>query len=130
MASLNRCTFIGRLGADPEVRAIPSGDKVANFSIAISKKFKTREGNDIEKTEWINIVAWRKLAEIIEKYVFKGSELYLEGEFTTRKWEDREGNKRYSTEIIADKMQMLSKKNNNQQSNSQQAPSPEDDLPF
>ncbi len=107
MGSLNKATLIGNLGKDPEVRAIPSGAKVANFSIATTDSYTGKDGQKVEKTEWHNIVMWRGLAEVAEKYLKKGSQVYIEGKLQTRSWDDQNGQKRYSTEIIADNMVML-----------------------
>ena len=107
MGSLNKVMLIGNLGKDPEVRAIPSGAKVANFSIATTENYTDKNGQKVEKTEWHNIVMWRGLAEIAEKYLRKGSQIYVEGRLQTRSWDDQNGQKRYTTEIIADQMQML-----------------------
>lgn len=106
---LNMCQFIGRLGREPEIRYTNNGDAIANFSIACSDDY-TKEGQKHEKTEWINIVAYRKLAEIIGEYLHKGSQVYIQGKMQTRKWE-KDGITRYSTEVIADQMQMLGSKN-------------------
>ena len=102
---LNRCDFIGRLGRDPETRYTQSGKAVASFSIACSEK---RGGE--ESTEWVNVVAWEKLAEICGQYLAKGSLVFISGRMQTRKWQDKEGGTRYTTEIIARDMQMLSPK--------------------
>ena len=102
---LNNCSFIGRLGKDPEIRYIPDGSAVANFSIACGWKTKTKEG-----TEWINIVAFGKLAEIIGQYLNKGSKIYISGGMRTRKWQDNSGADRYRTEIVAKDMIMLDSK--------------------
>jgi single-strand DNA-binding protein len=109
MGSLNKATLIGNLGKDPEVRAIPSGAKVANFSIATTESYTGKDGQKVDKTEWHNIVMWRGLAEVAEKYLKKGSQVYIEGKLSTRSWDDKDGNKRYTTEIIADNMVMLGK---------------------
>lgn len=110
MASVNKAILIGSLGRDPEVRFMPNGEAVCNFSIATSENWKDKQGQKQEKTEWHNIVMYRKLAEIAGEYLKKGSSVYIEGRIQTRKWQDKEGNDRYSTEIIADQMQMLGKK--------------------
>lgn len=110
MASVNKAILIGSLGRDPEVRFMPNGEAVCNFSIATSENWKDKQGQKQEKTEWHNIVMYRKLAEIAGEYLKKGSPVYLEGRIQTRKWQDKEGNDRYTTEIIADQMQMLGKK--------------------
>jgi single-strand DNA-binding protein len=108
MGSLNKVMLIGNLGKDPEVRAIPSGAKVANFSIATTESYMDKNTNQkVEKTEWHNIVMWRGLAEIAEKYLRKGSQIYVEGRLQTRSWDDQNGQKRYTTEVIVDQMQML-----------------------
>ena len=106
---LNLCQFIGRLGKDPEIRYTASGDAVASFSIAVNKSW-TRGSDKEERTTWVNIVAFRKLAEIMGKYLHKGSRIYVSGEFSVRTWEDKEGARRYTTEIIANQMQMLDEK--------------------
>jgi single-strand DNA-binding protein len=115
MGSLNKVMLIGNLGKDPEVRAIPSGAKVANFSIATTDSYTDKNTNQkVEKTEWHNIVMWRGLAEIAEKYLRKGSQVYIEGRLQTRSWDDQNGQKRYTTEVIADQMQMLGSPRNRQ----------------
>lgn len=105
--SVNKVILVGNLGKDPELRYTASGTAVANFSLATTERFKDRDGNSQEKTEWHNIVAWRQLAEICGKYLTKGRQVYIEGKIQTRSYEDRDGNKRYITEIVADQMQML-----------------------
>ena len=112
MGSLNKATLIGNLGKDPEVRAIPSGAKVANFSIATTESYTGKDGNKVDKTEWHNIVMWRGLAEVAEKYLRKGSQVYIEGRLQTRSWDDQNGQKRYTTEIVADNMVMLGRPGN------------------
>lgn len=107
MAGVNKVILIGNLGSDPEVRTIESGAKVANFSIATTERYKDKNGNPVDKTEWHNIVMWRGLAEIAEKWLKKGSQIYVEGKLRTRSWDDQNGNKRYTTEIMADSMTML-----------------------
>jgi single-strand DNA-binding protein len=100
MSSLNKVTLIGRLGKDPEVRNFQNGGKVVNFSLATSERWKDRDGNQKEKTEWHNIaVTNEKLADIAERYLRKGSLVYIEGQMQTRKWQDQSGNDRYSTEV-------------------------------
>lgn len=106
MASVNKVILMGGLGRDPEVRYMPNGEAVANFSIATTETWKDKQGARQEKTEWHNIVTYRKLAEIVGEYLKKGSQIYLEGKLQTRKWE-KDGITRYSTEIIMDTMQML-----------------------
>jgi single-strand DNA-binding protein len=109
MGSLNKAILIGNLGKDPEVRAIPSGAKVANFSIATTERFINNHGETKDKTEWHNIVLWRGLADIAEKYLRKGSQVYIEGKLQTRSWDDQNGQKKYITEIIGDNLVMLGK---------------------
>lgn len=105
---LNQCSFIGRLGRDPETRYMPSGKAVANFSIAVGSSWKDKQtGDKKEQTEWVNIVAFDKLGEICAQYLRKGSQVFIQGAFKTRKWKDKEGKDRYSTEIVANQMQML-----------------------
>jgi single-strand DNA-binding protein len=107
MASLNKVMLIGNLGKDPEVRYTASGQAVASFSVATSEKYKDKSGEMVEKTEWHNITLWGKLAEIAKEYLTKGKTVYVEGRLQTRKWQDRDGRDRYTTEIVGDKMQML-----------------------
>jgi single-strand DNA-binding protein len=110
MASLNKVMLIGNLGKDPEVRYTTSGQAVASFSVATSEKFKNKSGDMEERTEWHNVVLWGKLAEIAKEYLSKGKTAYIEGRLQTRKWQDKEGRDRYTTEIVGDRMQMLSPK--------------------
>ena len=104
---LNLCQFIGRLGKDPEIRYTSDGKAVANFSIACGDDYKAKSGEKVEQTNWINIVAWGRLAEICGEYLNKGSQVYLAGKQVTRKWQDQSGQDRYTTEIVASEMQML-----------------------
>lgn len=108
--AVNKVILVGNLGKDPELRYTPSGDAVATFTLATSEKFKGRDGQMQEKTEWHNIVVWRQLAEICGKFLHKGKQVYLEGKIQSRSYDDRDGNKRYITEIVADQMQMLGNK--------------------
>jgi single-strand DNA-binding protein len=108
MASLNKVMLIGNLGKDPEVRYTPSGKAVASFSVATSEKIKNASGEWEERTEWHNVVLWGRLAEIAGEYLGKGKTVYIEGRLQTRKWQDKEGRDRYTTEIVGDRMQMLS----------------------
>jgi single-strand DNA-binding protein len=130
MASVNKVILLGNLGKDPEVRFMPNGDAVCNFSIATTESWKDKQGQKQENTEWHNIVMYRKLAEIAGEYLKKGSSVYLEGRLQTRKWE-KDGVTRYSTEVIADSMQMLGSKDHSTGSASQSTarPSKQDDLP-
>ena len=107
MAGVNKVILIGRLGKDPEVKYTQSGAAVANFSMATSEEWKDDSGNKQSKTEWHNVVAWRRLGEICGEYLFKGSQIYVEGKLQTRDWEDQDGNKRYTTEVVIQSMQML-----------------------
>jgi len=113
MASLNKAMILGNLGKDPEVRYMPNGEAVANFSIATTDNWKDKDGNKQERTEWHNIVMYRKLAEIAGEYLKKGSPVYIEGKLQTRKWQTKEGQDRHTTEIIVDSMQMLGTKAQN-----------------
>lgn len=108
MASINKVIIVGNLGRDPEVRYMPNGEAVCNFSVATTDSWKDKDGQKQERTEWHSIVIYRKLAEIAGEYLKKGRPVYLEGRLQTRKWQDKEtGKDRYTTEIIADVMQML-----------------------
>ena len=120
MPSVNKVMLLGNLGRDPEVRTFPNGDSVCNFSIATSTSWKDKvSGDKKEKTEWHNIVMYRKLAEIAGEYLKKGSSIFIEGSLQTRKWQTKEGQDRYTTEVVADTMQMLGGKDNrNNTSNS------------
>ncbi len=150
MAGINRVILIGNLGRDPEIRNLEGGVKVANFSLATTETFRGRNGEKAEHTEWHNIVLWRGLAEVAESYLKKGNTIYVEGRIRTREWTDKEGNKRYTTEIQADNMVMLGGRRDQQAGNgtagppraekAPDAPEPEadidlsqeagDDLPF
>ena len=149
---LNQCNFIGRLGKDVEIKFTSGGNAVANFSIACGDDYKDKQGNKVERTNWINVVIFGKLAEICGEYLSKGSQVFISGKQVARKWTDQNGNDRYSTEIVANDMQMLGTKGgaapqgqNEQQPTAQQkkpdtrngdTPSPEnfddfdDDIPF
>ncbi len=131
MAGVNKVILVGNLGKDPEVRYLDNGVAVANFSLATTESYKNKQGERVSQTEWHNIVLWRGLAEVAEKYLKKGSSVYVEGKIKNRKWEDKDGNTRYNTEILGDNMTMLgakpssedtSTKTNTQETN--------DDLPF
>jgi len=104
---VNKVILIGRLGADPEVRYTPSGTPVANFRIATSESWNDKQGQKQERTEWHRIVAWNKLAELCGEYLSKGRQVYVEGKLQTRQWDDRDGNKRYTTEIQAREITFL-----------------------
>jgi single-strand DNA-binding protein len=142
MASLNKVMLIGNLGKDPEVRYTAAGTAVASFSVATSEKFKNKNGEWEEKTEWHNVTLWARLAEIAGEYLAKGKTVYIEGRLQTRKWQDRDGKDRYTTEIVGEKMQMLSGKGegggrtvgsrseNQESSYEEPAFNPDDDIPF
>ena len=104
---INKVILIGNLGADPEIRYTQSGTPVVNFRVATTERWKTQDGQQQEQTEWHSIVAWRRLAEICGEYLSKGSRVYIEGKLQTRKWQDQNGNDRYTTEIVANEMKML-----------------------
>ncbi len=107
---LNKIMLIGNLGKDPDFNVTPEGTPVAKFSMAVSRNAKNRNGERVKETEWFNIVAWRQLAEICEKYLHKGSKVYIEGRLTQRKYTDKEGIQRTAIEVIANDMQMLDSK--------------------
>jgi single-strand DNA-binding protein len=149
MIGVNKVILIGNLGKDPELRYTPSGQPVATFSLATTERWNDRNGQRQDRTEWHNIVAWGKLGELVNQYLKKGRSAYIEGRITTRSWDDKDGNKRYKTEIVANQIQFL---NTNTQSNGdggnsfdqgmpdysmrpsepgpETAPVAEDDLPF
>ena len=108
--SVNKVILVGNVGKDPETRYLEGGTAVCSFPLATSETYRNRDGERITNTEWHNVVLWRGLAEVAEKYVRKGSQLYIEGRIRTRSWDDRDGNKRYTTEVVGDNMQMLGKR--------------------
>ena len=110
MGSLNKVILIGNLGKDPEIRTTPGGAKVANFSIATTERYTDKQGQKVDKTEWHNIVMWRGLADVAERWLKKGAMVCIEGKLETRSWEKTPGDKRYSTDINASNMQMLGSK--------------------
>jgi len=125
---LNRCQFIGRLGRDVETKYIPDGTAISNFVLAVGWKTKEKEG-----TEWVRVQAWGRLGEICGEYLNKGSLVYIEGRMQTRSWEDRDGNKRYTTEVVASKMQMLDTRRNDEAGEIVNEPEPvipDDNIPF
>ena len=142
MAGINKVILIGNLGGDPEVRYTPSGDAVANFNIATSEEWKDKDtGEKKERTEWHRIVAWRRLGEICGEYLSKGRQVYVEGRIQTNAWEDKEGNKRYTTEIVANTVQFLGGRDVGDSPRPQSPPVPDysgaptqgpedDDIPF
>jgi single-strand DNA-binding protein len=108
---INKVILIGNLGRDPELRSTPSGQQVASFSLATTRKWKDRDGNRQEDTEWHNIVCWGRQAEVAGQYLTKGRQIYVEGRIQTRSWDDREtGEKKYRTEIVCDNFQMLGRR--------------------
>ena len=140
MAGVNKVILVGNLGKDPEIRYLEGGVAVAKFSIATSESYKDKQGNRVDHTEWHHIVLWRGLAEVAEKYLKKGMQVYVEGRLRTRSWEDEHKAKRTMTEIVGDNMQLLGKKESNMGTSSNpsgaenQPPintnSSADDLPF
>ena len=136
---VNKATLIGRLGKDPEVRYMPDGTMVTNFILATDEQWKDKNGEKVQKTEWHKIVTYRKLAEICGNYLVKGKLVFIEGRIQTRSWDDKDGVKHYTTEIIANDMKMLDSKGQNKtgESSSEVAPvssnngsTPVDDVPF
>ena len=146
MAGVNKVILVGNLGRDPEIRYTPDGTAVANFSIATSREWNDRNtGEKKKQTEWHRIVAFRRLAEICGEYLSKGSQIYIEGHLQTREWDDKDGNKRYTTEVVANQMQMLGTRSSANAGGSSQHSSPpapdfsgppashgmeDDDIPF
>jgi single-strand DNA-binding protein len=110
MPSLNRIQLIGRLGKDPESRSTPTGKKVAHFSLAVSQRWKSAEGENKESTEWVNVEAWGRLGEVCQQYLHKGSLVFIEGRLKTDKYEDKSGETKYYTKVVALSMQMLDRK--------------------
>jgi single-strand DNA-binding protein len=112
--SVNKVILVGRLGKDPEVKSMDNGESVANVALATSETYKDKSGTKQEKTEWHNLVFYRRLAEIAGQYLTKGSMIYVEGRIQTRKWQSKEGQDRYTTEIVVTEMQMLGSKQSSQ----------------
>lgn len=136
---INKVILVGNVGKDPEVKHLDNGTAVAQFSLATSESYKDKEGKKVVNTEWHNIVAWRGLADVAEKYIKKGQPLYIEGKIKSRSYEDKDGVKRYVTDIHVLQMQMLGSKPANESSDVPQTESTEgsgdqpletDDLPF
>lgn len=135
---LNKVMVIGHLGKDPEMRYTPSGRPVTTFSVAVSRSWNTADGERRTETEWFNIVAWGNLAEICKQYLHKGQQVYIEGRLQTRRWEDKEGQKHTSVEVVANEMMMLGdRRDNSKQSQEseqgEESPKPmadEDEFPF
>ena len=113
MAGVNKVILIGNLGADPEIRNLPSGSSVANFNIATSENYTNKSGERVTQTEWHRVECWDKLAEICEKYLKKGQSVYIEGKLRTEEWQDKDGNTRYTTKIRAQNMTMLGSRSDN-----------------
>ena len=118
---INKAIIIGNLGADPELRYTNSGAPVASFRVATTERWKGQDGQVQEQTEWHSIVAWRKLAEICGEHLRKGSRVYIEGKLQTRKWQDQNGNDRYTTEIVAREMKMLDRREERQDTSGRSA---------
>ena len=136
--ALNKVMLIGNVGNDPEIRNVQGGAKVASFNLATTERYKDRDGNQHENTEWHNIVVWNKSADFVEKFVKKGSHVYVEGKITTRKWTDKDGNDRFTTEIRAEGIQIIGKRETTA-TRQEESPAlkalkeednPEQDLPF
>jgi len=135
---LNKVMVIGHLGRDPEMRYTPSGRPVTTFTVAVSRSWNTADGERRTETEWFNIVAWGNLAEICKQYLHKGQQVYIEGRLQTRRWEDKEGQKHTSVEVVANEMMMLGDRrdsNNHSQESDQDGESSEqiadeDEFPF
>jgi single-strand DNA-binding protein len=123
--SVNKCILIGNCGKDPEVRHLEGGTTVARFTLATSESYKNKSGETVTNTEWHNIIAWRQLAELVEKWVVKGKQLYVEGKITNRNYEDKDGNKKFISEIVADHIQFIGKKDEDQKPRTQES----NDLP-
>jgi single-strand DNA-binding protein len=142
MAGVNKVILVGNLGKDPEVRHLENGRAVANFSLATSETYKNKQGERVTNTEWHNIVLWSPIAEIAEKFLKKGNQVYIEGKLTSRSWDDQDGNKRYTTEVVGNNLTLLGTKsdgdsggssNTSQSSASEVTSIPQDDsddLPF
>jgi single-strand DNA-binding protein len=111
MSSVNKCIIVGNLGSDPEVKFLPNGSEVCNFSVATSESWKDDSGEKQEKTEWHNVVAWKKLATLCGEYLAKGRKVYVEGKLETRSWDDKDGTKKYKTELVARDVVFLGSKN-------------------
>ncbi|HHP7240935.1 MAG TPA: single-stranded DNA-binding protein [Cyclobacteriaceae bacterium] len=109
MAGVNKVILLGNLGKDPEIRNFETGRSVTNFPLATSETYKNRDGEKVTKTEWHNVVLWSPLSEIAEKYLTKGDQVYIEGKITTRSYEDKEGTKKYITEVVGREMTLLGK---------------------
>ena len=135
---LNKVMVIGHLGKDPEMRYTPSGRPVTTFSVAVSRSWNTADGERRTETEWFNVVAWGNLAEICKQYLHKGQQVYIEGRLQTRRWEDKEGQKHTSVEVVANEMMMLGERRDNsgtpqeadEQAEQSEPLADEDEFPF
>ncbi len=107
MSGVNKVILLGNLGRDPEIRNLESGAKVASFSLATNRSYKGQDGKRVDETEWHNVVLWGNLADLAEKFLAKGRQVYIEGRIKTRQWEDKEGQKRYTTEIVGENMTFI-----------------------
>ncbi len=141
MAGVNKVILVGNLGADPEIMTLESGVKMARISVATNEVYRDKDGERQEKTEWHRVVLWRNKAELAEKYLSKGRQVYVEGRLRNRQYQDKEGNQRYTTEILCDVINFLGGREGGEQQTPQQSPPPsdapspgnppeEDDLPF
>ena len=130
MSGINKVILVGHLGKDPEVRHLEGNTSVATFTLATSESYTTKDGRKVAQTEWHNIVAWRGLADIAAKYLQKGKQVYIEGKLRSRSYDDKEGNKRYITEIVAENITLLGKRDNegNYPQAGNSAPSKQDEL--
>ena len=124
---LNQCNFIGNCGKDPEVRYTQDGTAVASVSIAVSEKYKDRSGESRENTEWINVVAWNKLADIMKSYVHKGDKIFISGKMKCRSWTDKDGNQRKTTEIVAHTIELLGGRPSERRESNEPQPSASND---
>jgi single-strand DNA-binding protein len=127
---LNKVMIIGNLGRDPEMRYTPSGKPVTTFSVATSRTWNTSEGEKRDETEWFNVVAWSSLAEICKQYLSKGQQVYIEGRLQTRHWDDQEGNKHTSVEIVANEMIILSERRETGETSTESGSNEEEEFPF
>ena len=136
MAGVNKIILLGNLGKDPDVKHLEGGRAVANFPIATSETYKNKQGDKVTNTEWHSVVLWSPLAEIAEKYLKKGNQVYIEGKMTTRSYEDKDGNQRYVTEVVGRDLTLLGGNNNQSAESASNSPlgetqeAEEDDLPF
>ena len=139
MPQFQQVTIIGHLGRDPETRYMPNGDAIASFTVAVGEKWTDKaSGEKKEHTEWFRVQAWKRLAELAGEYLKKGQPVFVQGRFRTRKWQDKEGAERYSTEIIAERIQFLGKQEKQEKKEKKEEPEEkpgkfddmEDDIPF